>query len=159
MLADHLLKYDDTPLRRVVLITPLIRDVLPRPLRRFGIVLSPLVEYVPRPIQHNSTDEELGPRVLADPLQARCLSTHSGRAFAFWQHRNRNAPPSAWSPLVFYAEIETVVDEDYSKEWMRRTFPKARVVEIGGGSRHQLLNEVEPLRKQVLAAIGEELAR
>jgi alpha-beta hydrolase superfamily lysophospholipase len=45
-----------------------------------------------------------------------------------------------------------------SNKWMRSTFPQGRFVKIDGG-RHQLLNEAEPIREQVLDLICDELGR
>ena len=158
VLADHMLKAEDSPLQRVILATPMIRDSLPRPVRRLTVVLAPLIEYVPRIPADNSTDETLGPRVLADPLQARCVSSHSARSFALWQWRVRSAPANGWSPLVLNAGIETVIDGEYTDRWLKRTFPKGRHITFEG-SRHQLFNEVEPIREKVMRAISEELER
>ncbi|MGK0189255.1 MAG: alpha-beta hydrolase superfamily lysophospholipase [Verrucomicrobiales bacterium] len=54
------------------------------------------------------------------------------------------------------ASIETVIDEPVSNQWMRRTFPRGRFATIDGG-RHQLLNECDELREQVLEIIRDEL--
>ena len=158
VLADHMLiAAEDSPLERVILATPLIRDTIPRPVRRLGIMLSPLIEYVPRIPASNSTDESLGTFVMADPLQYRCVSSHSARSFAMWLWHVRKAPPNDWEPLILNAADETVIDGEFTHKWLKRTFPKGRHITFEG--RHQLFNEVEPIRKKVLAAVSAELER
>jgi alpha-beta hydrolase superfamily lysophospholipase len=157
---DHLQTHKSSGLRRVVLISPLIQDATPKHLKRFGHVISPLINYMPRIPENSSSDLGLAKSIKADPLQSRFVSTHWSRSFARWQRLSRikKPQPSVRSPLVFNAGIETVIDGKTSDRWMRRTFPDGQFRMIDGG-RHQLLNEAEPMREQVLGMICDELQR
>ena len=158
--VDHVLKNPSTKLRRMVLLAPLIEDATPKSLKRFGHLISPLVDYLPRFPEESSSDPSLAGKLVADPLQSRVVSTHWSRSFTRWQReqRIREPRPLGHSPLIISAHHETVIDREASNRWMGRAFPNGRFMMVEG-SRHQLLNEAEAIREQVLGLICEELAR
>ena len=160
VVIDHLQAHQSTPLRRIILIAPMIKDGSPKHLKRFCHAISPLVDYLPRFPENSSSDPELAACIKSDPLQSRYVSTHWSRSFSRWrrQDRIRQATPSDRSPLVISAGIETVIDEPASNRWMRNAFPNGRFVTIDG-AHHQLLNEAEAKRAQVLNMICDELSR
>lgn len=155
---DRLLLDGQDPLRRLVLITPLIRDATPRILLFVGYALSAAVDYFPRVAEDNSSDPDYLARVKTDPLQFRCVSTHWSRAFLRWRKRIENCQPRAERPLILTAEIDTVIDNEYGHRWMRGTFPGGRFETIPGG-RHHLLNDARPIRERVMGMILAELER
>jgi alpha-beta hydrolase superfamily lysophospholipase len=156
VVVDYLLSEAEAPLRRVVLLTPLIRDATPKLYRRIGHSISPLIDYLPRISENSSSDPGYADSTKADPLQPRVVSTHWSLSFCRWQRQNLQVPPSKRRPLVIEAAIDTVIDRPYCERWMRHTFPQGRYVEIEDG-RHELLNEAEPIRERVLDLICAEL--
>ncbi len=158
VVVDHLLNHPDSSLRRVVLVAPMIRDATPWVFRRFGHTISPLVDYLPRIAEKTSSDLAFCAGLKTDPLESRVVSTRWSRSFIRWQRKSLNAPQSTRSPLITEAEIDTVIDGAYTHQWLHRTFPASRFVQIEGG-RHHLLNEAQPLREHVLDIVSEELRR
>jgi len=160
VVVDHLQKHQESDLRRIVLVAPLIQDGTSKHLKRFGHVISPVINYLPRVPEMASSDPSHTANLKADPLQSRFVSTRWSRSHSKWKRQDRIKEPtaSALRPLVISAENETVIDEGVSNRWMRRSFPQGDFVTVKGG-RHQLLNESLLIREYVLGLISDELAR
>ncbi len=158
VVIDHLLRKETTRLKRVVLVAPLIRDSISGPIRVFGHVVSPVIDYLPRVAERSSSDPAFLDSLKADPLQFRCVSTHWSRAFVAWQRSVRDSGPRRESPLILNAGNDTVIVDEFGQRWMKRTFPAGRFLTIEGGH-HHLLNEAQPIREQVLDIISSELRR
>ncbi len=156
VVIDHLDKKGGAPIRRLIFLTPLIRDTKSTSLHAFGAVISPFADYLVRVPEDNTLDSKYREFVTRDPLQSPCVATRWSVAFNRWRRTFVDSRPRPEAPLIIYAGMDTVVDNKVGQDWLRRVFPSQRQVVIEQGG-HQLLNETEPIREQVLNLISQEL--
>ena len=158
VVIDHLDKNGTAPIRRLVFLAPLIKDTKSRGLHLLGASVSPFADYLIRIPEENSSNKDYRKFTVRDPLQFQCVSTHWAVAFNRWRRAFDDSNSRAEPPLIIYAGKDTVVDNDFGREWLSRVFPDREEVEIEGAG-HQLLNETDPIRERVLDLISGELSR
>lgn len=153
VLLNHLWRYGGERTGRTALCTPL---VLPR---GWGLskwlhtLLKAWVQRVPRVFTDSSHDpvfnEFLAKR---DGLQTPYISVQWVGAMRAWEKRFRALRSRDDAILVVQGTSDGTVDWRYNLKQIRRKLPRAKV-EIIEGARHQLVNESEPYRARVFAAI------
>jgi alpha-beta hydrolase superfamily lysophospholipase len=114
------------------------------------------VDQVPRVFRDNSSDEGFLESVRRDPLQPRVTSLNWFNALVDWNERVDRLAADERPVLIIQGDADSVVDWDFNLAFLTRKFPNARVAMIEGG-RHQLLNEAEPQKAQVLSLIDQAL--
>lgn len=145
---EHLL--EGSRFDRMALIAPLIRPVGWKAIRRWLWLVRLFVRRLPRKFRANSNDEAyLAFAHDEDPLQPRQLPLRWVSALARWVPRIERAAPVAAMPFILQGDEDTTVDWQYNLSVLHRLVPRARIELIGQGA-HQLLNEAEPQRTQVL---------
>lgn len=141
------------PFERVVLLAPLVRPYGWRWLRLLHTVLSPFLEHLPRAFTHNTSDREFVKFLKHhDPLQSRKLKVRWITAMRRWYKWVLQQEPAKDRILIIQGDADTTVDWPFNLAQMRRLFPNAHVVTLGGG-RHHLVNESEEIRKKAFQAI------
>lgn len=156
VVIDHLNMGECSSIRKMVFLTPLIRDMKPKSLHTLGAIISPFSDYLGRIREDNTTNQEYLEFSARDPLQYACVSTRWSVAFNRWRREARDFGPRSEAPLVIYAGSDAVVNNEVGQAWMKRAFPSHRNRVIEGG-RHQLLNDPLPIREKVLDLICREL--
>jgi len=149
VVMDYLLNVERPAVDRVVLISPLIRSVA-WGISGFGQkLMGKRVDSVPRKFRKNSSDEAFLAFVKADPLHARRVPTTWVSAHRDWVDKIVKDSPTAKPVKIIQGTKDTTVSWKFNVRVIRDKFPNAEIslVEEGG---HQLINEVEPLRKQAL---------
>ncbi len=156
VVIDHLDKTGGEPIRRLVFLAPLIKDTKPRGLHVLGAVVSTFNEYLIRPLEENSSDKDYRIFAETDPLQFHCVSTRWAVAFNRWRKKFDDSRPREETPLIIYAGDDATVDNDFARQWLGRVFPGQKTVVIEG-AKHQILNEMTPIREEVLKVVSDEL--
>ncbi|MFZ5654694.1 MAG: alpha/beta hydrolase [Pseudomonadota bacterium] len=88
-----------------------------------------------------------------DPLQARHVPLEWIGAMKRWAEELRTLPPSNRPASVIQGDADTTLDWRYNLRLLRRKLPNARF-HLLPGARHHLVNEIEPIRARVFAALG-----
>lgn len=149
---EHLL--DGSRFERMALIAPLIRPVGWKAIRRWLWLVRLFVRQLPRKFRANSNDEAyLAFAHDKDPLQPMQLPLRWVSALARWVPRIERAAPVAAAPLILQGDEDTTVDWQYNLSVLHRLVPRARIELVEQGA-HQLLNEAERQRSQVLDWLG-----
>lgn len=138
---------------RVVFVAPMVQSAMWNPFRFAHATLGRMVSSVPRIFQKNSSDEDYLSFVQQDPLHHRRVPMKWVGALLTWNKRAAGYPPASGLPLsILQGDKDGTLDWKYSVAFMQGKFPAA-TLRIFPGGRHQLLNEAEPMRSQVLQAL------
>ncbi|MDX1694671.1 MAG: alpha/beta hydrolase [Ketobacteraceae bacterium] len=142
------------PFNKTVLLAPLIRPQNWERNRWAHSVISRFVDYVPRKFTLNSHDEDFL-RFLRedDVLQSRYLSAHWVGALKRWIPKIESARHSERSVLVVQGQEDTTVDWKHNMKVLHSKFQNLEVCYLPA-MRHQVVNEIDPIRNEVF-----ELAR
>lgn len=156
-IMNLLASQNSRPFDQVALLAPLIAPHGWRSGQWFYHLLNKRVQTLPRKFAVNSHDKAFL-KFLAeqDILQPKVLSVEWVGAMKQWLERFKELPVQFNSLLVIQGTDDTTVDWTYNLEQLECTFPKLEVVKIEG-ARHQLVNESEPYRLEVFAALDQYL--
>lgn len=153
VLLNHLWRYGSEPTGRIALCAPL---VLPR---AWGLskwlhtLLRRWVKCVPRTFSDSSHDPDFNEFLARhDGLQDAHVSVQWVGAMREWDQRFRGLRPREDELLVVQGTGDGTVDWRYNLMQIRRKLPNVKV-EMIEGARHQLVNESEPYRARVFAAV------
>ncbi|WP_444928856.1 alpha/beta hydrolase [Microbulbifer sp. SSSA002] len=148
------------PLDKIFLLAPLVRPSKWAWFNRWKYYLGRLFIREPgRAFTINTHDVEFSRRqALRDPLQSQSISMSWLKAMVDWlqtfPHTARNQRPI----LLVQGTDDKTVDWRYGLHVVRNRFPNCHRVLIRG-ARHQMINETQPYRHQILAAMDEWLNR
>lgn len=151
VIAEYLLDRDRAfaPFR-TVLVAPLVRPTAWGTSRFAHAALSWAVPSVPRLSQNNSSDPAYLEFVREDPLHHRALPLEwLGALFAWNERAAEFVPVENRSIRILQGSRDGTVQWEYNVDFLMRKFPDATLRMFPEG-RHQLLNEAEPLRSEVL---------
>lgn len=137
---------------RVVLIAPIVRSKLWYFTEAAYATGGRITAQVPRKIRRNSGDPEFIEFMKRDPLQCRVITARWYSALRDWNNRWGGFAESVRPVKVMQGTADATIDWKYSLQQVRSKFPQADVVEITDG-RHQLMNEAEPMRSEVISSI------
>ena len=160
IVMDYLLRRsaDDARISKVILLAPLVRPFAWRSGRLLHALVSPFTDYVKRVFTVNSNDKDfLHFLEHLDPLQHRALSARWVTALKKWIPLFERAVPVTASPVVIQGDMDDTVDWRHNLGIIEDLFDKPEVYMIKG-ARHQLANEHESFRQQVLRIISKHLA-
>ena len=164
VLADLLLGGPGAPalpeLAHVVLLAPLCRSAHWE-LGQWGAkVAGRFVDSLPRRYVDNSSLSGYAEWVRRDPLQYGQLPLCWPLAMGRWYDdlHQRDPAPASLRPLLIQGDADSVVDWEYNLPFFMGKFPglETRMV---SGAKHQLMNEQDALRADVIAALLAQLAR
>ncbi|MGE3298201.1 MAG: alpha/beta hydrolase [Porticoccaceae bacterium] len=142
------------PLDRIALLAPLVHP------RRWG--LNRLVylashrwrEAIDRKFMINSGDPEFLDFVQRrDPLQERHVPLEWIGAMKRWAEELHRLPPSPHPVTLVQGDADTTLDWRYNLRLLRQKLPNGRF-HLVPGAQHHLVNEAEPIRTRVFAALG-----
>jgi len=164
VLADLLLAGPGAPplpeFAHVVFLAPLCRSAHWE-LGQWGAkVASRFVDTLPRRYVDNSSLPGYAEWVRRDPLQHDQLPLCWPLAMGRWQNdmQQRAPAPASLRPLLIQGDADSVVDWKYNLPFFKEKFPSLETHMVPGG-KHQLMNEQDLLRADVIAALLAELAR
>lgn len=146
------------PFDKIMLLAPLVRPANWH-LRKWMFYLGRyLMPHPSRGFNINTHDAEFARRQAhRDPLQSPVMSIRWLGAMVDWlkvfPKTNRNPRPI----LVIQGTDDQTVDWRYNMRAIHGRFPNSKRV-IVRGARHQMINETQPYRQQILAALDEWLA-
>ncbi|MDT8390513.1 MAG: alpha/beta hydrolase [Lentisphaeria bacterium] len=155
-IADLLLNGKLDNIGKIILIAPLCRSKL------WGLsgvgnwLASPFRKDVTRVFRSNSRDKAFRAFVKNDPLQPRVVPFKFVKAHRAWEAAMRESAPVDHPVTILQGKKDTVVDFRYNIKFYKKRFPKHTVMWYKKGG-HQLMNESQPLRDQVLKDIKETL--
>ncbi|MDF7799970.1 alpha/beta hydrolase [Pontiellaceae bacterium B1224] len=150
-LAD-LYDTDDTTFEKIVFLAPLIRHTH-WGWAKFGYTISkPFTKSVRRRDKKNSSDEDYLAFVKQDPLHSSILSYEYLGALYHWEKKTHAYPEWPGSLCVIQGTDDDIVDWNYNLEFLQTKIAQPEIHMLPE-ARHQLLNEKESIRKQVLELI------
>jgi len=155
---DYLVAEPTVPFAHVVFVAPLIRSAAWHASKLGNAIAGAVVDSLPRTFRRNSADRTFCASVKADPLQPRRVPLHWVRALKTWNERVAAFKPTSHRVWVLQGTHDTTVDWKFNLPRLRALFPQGCTVSLWPGGGHQLLNEAEPMRSQVLRTIREILA-
>ena len=150
---------DASVFRGVTLLAPLIRPAGFASIRRLHTVVGPFVRQWRRAFVDNSNDSTFVEFLREhDPLQAQVMAVDWVTALRRWVRRIEAAPPLDYELTVVQGEGDTTVDWRHNLRVIRRKFSRVRVYQVPE-ARHHLVNEAEPILRQVFDAVSESVNR
>ena len=155
ILLKHLLDGEHPrPLDRIALLAPLVHP------RHWGLnrlvylALHRWRKAIDRKFMVNSGDPEFLDFVQRrDPLQERHIPLEWIGAMKHWAEELQRLPPSPHPAIVVQGDADTTLDWRYNLRVLHNKLPNGRFYLVPR-AQHHLINEAEPIRAQVLAALG-----
>lgn len=154
-----LLKYllaggDAPPFARIALLAPLVHPRQWAFNRLVYLATRPWRAAIARKFMVNSGDPQFVDFVQRrDPLQERHLPLEWIGAMKHWAEEVHRLPASPYPAVVVQGDADTTLDWRYNLRLLRRKLPQGRFELLPGGQ-HHLVNEAEPIRARVFAALG-----
>lgn len=157
--TDALARGEQAPWQGLVLLAPLVRPWGWNQSRWLHRIASPFVDTIPRKYRANTTNLDFADFLrLHDPLQDDHLALTWVTAMRRWMPTLLKRPPSELPVLILQGEQDLTVDWSWNLKALRRKFPQAQVVRHPE-ARHHLVNEAEPIRRALFAALDDFLTR
>ena len=157
--TDALARGEQAPWQGLVLLAPLVRPWGWNQSRWLHRIASPFVDTIPRKYRANTTNLDFADFLrLHDPLQDDHLALTWVTAMRRWMPTLLKRPPSELPVLILQGEQDLTVDWSWNLKALRRKFPQAQVVRHPE-ARHHLVNEAEPIRRVLFAALDDFLTR
>ena len=157
--TDALARGEQAPWQGLVLLAPLVRPWGWNQSRWLHRIASPFVDTIPRKYRANTTNLDFADFLrLHDPLQDDHLALTWVTAMRRWMPTLLKRPPSELPVLILQGEQGLTVDWSWNLKALRRKFPQAQVVRHPE-ARHHLVNEAEPIRRVLFAALDDFLTR
>ncbi|MEG3116052.1 alpha/beta hydrolase [Salinicola sp. 4072] len=157
--TDALARGEQAPWQGLVLLAPLVRPWGWNQSRWLHRIASPFVDTIPRKYRANTTNLDFADFLrLHDPLQDDHLALTWVTAMRRWMPTLLKRPPSELPVLILQGEQDLTVDWSWNLKALRRKFPQAQVVRHPE-ARHHLVNEAEPIRRVLFAALDDFLMR
>ena len=155
--TDALARGEQAPWQGLVLLAPLVRPWGWNQSRWLHRIASPFVDTIPRKYRANTTNLDFADFLrLHDPLQDDHLALTWVTAMRRWMPTLLKRPPSELPVLILQGEQDLTVDWSWNLKALRRKFPQAQV-ERHPEARHHLVNEAEPIRHVLFAALDDFL--
>ena len=153
VLLDSLLTGEALPVTQIVLLAPLVRSNAWK-VSKLGLKLAGTrLDSVPRKFRRNSSDKQFLEFHRRDPLQAQTVPMSWVAAHHKWHDRiQTEAKTSQKKITIIQGNKDSTVDWKHNLEFIRQRMPNAKVLMIEGGG-HQLINETEKVRTEVLEKV------
>jgi len=157
--TDALTHADDGHWSGLALLAPLVRPWGWSQSSWLHSLVGPFVRSIPRKFRANSTDQEFAAFLRDhDPLQPDRLSMHWISAMRRWMPQLLALPPSQLPTLILQGEQDLTVDWEWNLSVLAHKFPNARI-HRHPEARHHLVNEAEPIRQTLFAALDDFVER
>jgi alpha-beta hydrolase superfamily lysophospholipase len=160
VITDYLLDRDRSfKPSQTVFLAPLVRPSAWGPSKFGQTALAGALSSVPRVFTRNSSDPSYLEFVKQDPLHHRDVPLDWIRALVAWNQRASDFAPAEGLPIrILQGARDGTVAWKYNLEFLGRKFPDA-TVRIFADGKHQLLNEAEPLRSEVVQELVDAAGR
>jgi len=156
--TDALTRGDDGHWSGLALLAPLVRPWGWNQSSWLHRLVGPFVESIPRKFRANSTDAEFADFLReGDPLQTDRLAMDWVGAMRRWMPRLLALPPSPVPTLILQGEQDLTVDWEWNLEVLARKFPNAEI-HRHPEARHHLVNEAEPIRRELFTVLDRFVA-
>ncbi|MGM0701958.1 MAG: alpha/beta hydrolase [Pseudomonadota bacterium] len=157
--TDALTRADDGHWSGLALLAPLVRPWGWTQSSWLHRLVGPFVSSVPRKFRANSTDHDFATFLREqDPLQPDRLSMHWISAMRRWMPQLLALPPSQLPTLILQGEQDLTVDWEWNLSVLAHKFPNAHI-HRHPEARHHLVNEAEPIRRALFAALDDFIAQ
>lgn len=146
------------PFERIILLAPLVRPAAWRSGKLMHTLVSPFRDSIRRVFTVNSNDPEfLHFLQHLDPLQSKVLPSRWVDALKKWIPTIESASPVSISPIIIQGDRDDTVDWRHNLGVIESKFdaPQTYIIK---GARHQLANEDEGIRHQIMTIIDRHLA-
>ena len=142
----------------LALLAPLVRPTGWPQTGWLHTLVGPFMRTLPRRFAPNSTDAEFAAFLRdEDPLQPGHLSLHWVSAMRRWMPRLLAQQPSPLPTLILQGEQDVTVDWEWNLAVLESKFSNARI-HRHPTARHHLVNEAEPIRTVLFAALDDFVA-
>ena len=139
---------------KVIYIAPLVRSAYWTLSKAQHYLTKPFMDSVPRVFFDNTSDPEFNRFIENDPLQCQAIPLKWIEALFVWNERVEKLAPIAHPVLILQGSEDTVVDWEFNIVFLKQKNRLAQVNWFQNG-RHNLLNETEAIRVEVLKTIRE----
>ncbi len=154
ILLEHMFRSrEHSVFEKRILLAPLVRFSHWRLSGWAHLMIKPFVKTVPRRIPQNSSDPDFVTFLKNDPLRCRHVAIRWLDALYAWNKRMAAYSPRRGPVLIIQGEADRVVDWKYNLPFLETKITGSRVKLIAN-TRHQLLNESDPMRSEVLGHIS-----
>lgn len=154
ILLKRVLEKGGEDLERVVLLAPLVEPALWWLNKVLYALTHRFRTVIPRAFLSNSSDAEFLEFLAAhDPMQSRYIPVPWIGAMKEWVSQCRSGPACPYPFTILQGNRDTTLSWRFNLRILRRRFPRARI-EIIPDARHHMVNEAEPLRERIFAAMG-----
>jgi len=141
---------------KVILLAPLIHFTSWKITKIGYFFFKPFVKSLPRKFRKNSSDAAFLKKYRNDPLRTKSFPLKWLDAVYNWDKRIKGYKPVSKAVLVVQGTGDKVVDWKYNIDFLEKKLSKMEVKWIKNG-KHQLLNENESVKSEVLKIIAEYL--
>jgi alpha-beta hydrolase superfamily lysophospholipase len=142
--------------KKVVLLAPLIHFASWKITKVGYFLAKPFVKSLPRKYRKNSSDSKFLKKYRNDPLRTKKFPLKWLTAIYKWDQRIKGYKPVSKPVFVIQGTGDNVVDWKYNIEFLEQKLTKMKVKWIQN-ARHQLLNENEFIKTEVLNSITKYL--
>ncbi|MBW2410583.1 MAG: alpha/beta hydrolase [Deltaproteobacteria bacterium] len=139
---------------KVIFIAPLVRSAYWTLSKAHHYLTKPFMDTVPRVFFDNTSDPEFNRFIENDPLQCQAIPLKWIEALFAWNERVEKLAPISHPVLILQGSEDTVVDWEFNIVFLKQKNNLAKVKWFQNG-RHNLLNETEVIRQEVLKAIAD----
>ena len=153
---EYMNSTQDLMFKKVILLAPLIHFTSWKITKVGYSFAKPFVKSLPRKFRNNSSDTTFLKKYRNDPLRTKRFPLKWLNAVYKWDKRIKGYKPVAKHVLVIQGTGDKVVDWKYNIEFLEKKLSKMEVKWIQN-AKHQLLNENESVKSEVLEIITEYL--
>ncbi|OQY11052.1 MAG: hypothetical protein B6I30_07770 [Desulfobacteraceae bacterium 4572_187] len=146
----------DLIFKKIILLAPLIHFTSWKITKVGYSFAKPFVKSLPRKFRKNSSDTTFLKKYRKDPLRNKSFPLKWLDAIYKWDKRIKGYKSIPKPVLVIQGTGDKVVDWKYNIEFLEKKLTRMKVKWIQN-AKHQLLNEKEPVRSEVLEIITEYL--
>lgn len=153
---EYMNNTDNIVFEKVVFLAPLIHFTSWKMTKGGYFIAKPFVKSLPRKYRKNSSDSEFLKKYRNDPLRTKRFPLKWLNAIYKWDKRIKDYKPVSKPVLVIQGTGDKVVDWKYNIEFLEKKLSKIKIKWIQS-ARHQLLNEKESVKTDVLKSITKYL--
>lgn len=153
---EYINSTDNIVFEKVIFIAPLIHFTSWKITKVGYFFAKPFVKSLPRKFRKNSSDSTFLKKYRNDPLRTKRFPLKWLNAIYKWDKRIKDYKPVSKPVFVIQGTGDKVVDWKYNIEFLEKKLSKMEVKWIQN-ARHQLLNENESVKSEVLGIITEYL--
>ena len=157
IIMEYLLSFNIIPIKKVILISPLIKPSLWRVTEPLVTISHKYIVKIKRNFTKNTSDVNYLRFVQNDPLQLTHIPLSWLQAARVWyEELSINRQKSTQDILIIQGMKDQTVDWKYNLPFINNIFPNSEIILIDNG-KHQLINEEENIKENVFYLIKQVL--